>query len=62
VRAERDQAAAAAALEAVREAARGTANLLPPMRAALAAHCTVGEVCDAMRDVFGTFPARAASF
>ena len=61
VRAERDQAAAAAALAAVREAARGTANLLPPMRTALAAHCTIGEVCDALREVFGTYPARAAS-
>jgi methylmalonyl-CoA mutase, N-terminal domain len=60
VRAERDQAAAAAALAAVREAARGTANLLPPMRTALAAHCTIGEVCDAFREVFGTYPARAA--
>jgi methylmalonyl-CoA mutase N-terminal domain/subunit len=61
VRAERDQAAAAAALAAVREAARGTVNLLPPMRTALAAHCTIGEVCDALREVFGTYPARAAS-
>ena len=60
VRAERDQPAAAAALDAVREAARGTANLLPPMRTALAAHCTIGEVCDALREVFGTYPARAA--
>jgi hypothetical protein len=30
------------------------------MRAALAASCTVGEVCNALRAVFGTFPAHAA--
>jgi methylmalonyl-CoA mutase, N-terminal domain len=57
VRAGRDQAAAAAALAAVEGAARGTDNLLPPMRAALAAHCTIGEICDALRGVFGTYPA-----
>jgi methylmalonyl-CoA mutase N-terminal domain/subunit len=59
VRADRDQRAAAAALERVRDAARGTDNLLPPMRTALAAFCTVGEVCDALRDVFGTYRAHA---
>jgi methylmalonyl-CoA mutase N-terminal domain/subunit len=60
VRAGRDQAAAAAALAAVEGAARGTDNLLPPMRAALAAHCTIGEICDALRGVFGTYPASAS--
>jgi methylmalonyl-CoA mutase N-terminal domain/subunit len=57
LRAERDDAAARAALERVREAARGTGNLLYPMRDALAALCTVGEVCDALRAEFGTFDA-----
>jgi methylmalonyl-CoA mutase N-terminal domain/subunit len=57
LRAERDSAAARAALERVREAARGTGNLLYPMRDALAALCTVGEVCDALRAEFGTFDA-----
>ncbi len=52
VRAERDAEVAAAALVAVREAARGDANLLPPMREALRAYCTVGEICnDAPRRV-----------
>jgi methylmalonyl-CoA mutase N-terminal domain/subunit len=37
----------------VRTAARGTANLLPPMREALRARATLGEVSDALRDVFG---------
>ena len=46
VRAERNAEEAAAALAAVREAARGDANLLPPMREALRARCTVGEICE----------------
>ncbi len=60
VRAERDAGNAAAALERVRVAARGTENLLPPMRDALAAHCTVGEICTALRDEFGTYDAHLA--
>jgi methylmalonyl-CoA mutase, N-terminal domain len=54
-RAARDQAAVAAALDDVRAAARGTQNLLHPMRAALAARATLGEVSDALRDVFGEY-------
>ncbi len=42
-------------LEEIREAARGTENLLPPLRAALKDRCSVGEVCGAMRDVFGEY-------
>jgi methylmalonyl-CoA mutase N-terminal domain/subunit len=41
-------------LAAVRDAARGTANLLPPMREALRARCTVGEICGVLRDEWGT--------
>ena len=44
----------------MREAARGADNLLPPMREALAAHCTVGEICNALRDEFGTHDAHHA--
>ena len=51
----RDQERVAARLEEIREAARGTANLLPVLREALRDHCTVGEVCGAMRDVFGSY-------
>jgi methylmalonyl-CoA mutase, N-terminal domain len=58
VRAERDPEVAAAALEAVLEAARGEANLLHPMREALRAYCTVGEICNVLRDEFGTYDAR----
>jgi methylmalonyl-CoA mutase N-terminal domain/subunit len=60
VRAERDPAAADAALERVREVARGTENLLPPMREALAARCTVGEICNVLREEFGTHDAHLA--
>ena len=60
VRAERDASAAEEALARVREAAQGSENLLPPMRAALAARCTVGEICNALREEFGTYDAHLA--
>ena len=44
-----------ARLEEVRAAARGTANLLPPMREALRARATVGEVCGVLRQEFGEY-------
>lgn len=55
VRAERDQAAVDDALERIRAAAAGTDNLLYPMRDALRARATVGEVSDALRDVWGVY-------
>jgi methylmalonyl-CoA mutase N-terminal domain/subunit len=55
VRAERDQAAVDDALRRVREAAAGTDNLLYPMRDALRARATVGEVSDALREVWGVY-------
>jgi methylmalonyl-CoA mutase, N-terminal domain len=58
VREERDPEVSAAALDAVREAARGDVNLLHPMREALRAYCTVGEICNVLRDEFGTYDAR----
>src|SRR3954454_8299429 len=54
-KADRDQGQADRRLEELREAARGTANLLPALRAALKDRCSVGEVCGAMRDVFGDY-------
>jgi methylmalonyl-CoA mutase, N-terminal domain len=60
VRAEREAARSEAALAAVRECARGSENLLPPVREALAARCTVGEICDALREEFGTYDAHLA--
>jgi len=55
VRAERDAAAAEAALAAVRAAAEGDANLLVPMREALRVRCTIGEICGALRELYGTY-------
>jgi methylmalonyl-CoA mutase N-terminal domain/subunit len=60
VRAERNADEAEQALASVREVARGDANLLVPMRAALRARCTVGEICNALRDEFGTYDAQRA--
>jgi methylmalonyl-CoA mutase N-terminal domain/subunit len=53
VRAERNADDAAAALELVRTAALGTDNLLLPMRDALRARCTVGEICGVLRTEWG---------
>ncbi len=52
-RASRPAATVEQALAAVTRTARGTDSLLPPILAALTARATLGEVCDAMRDVFG---------
>lgn len=60
LRATRDNAAVDRYLEAVRAAARGTDNLLYPMRDALRAKATVGEVSDALRDVWGQYVPRDA--
>jgi methylmalonyl-CoA mutase N-terminal domain/subunit len=54
LRAERDSTAVDRHLEALRTAARGTENVLYPMKEALRARATVGEVCNALREVWGT--------
>jgi methylmalonyl-CoA mutase N-terminal domain/subunit len=55
VRAERNADEAAAALARVRDAARGTENLLHPMREALRVRCTVGEICGVLREEWGEY-------
>ncbi len=52
-KAARDAAQVAARLDDLRAAARGSDNVLYPMKAALKANATLGEVSDALRDVFG---------
>jgi methylmalonyl-CoA mutase, N-terminal domain len=52
---ERDQQTAERRLQELREAAQGTENLLPFIRQALKDRCSLGEVCGAMRDVFGRY-------
>jgi methylmalonyl-CoA mutase, N-terminal domain len=55
VRANRDQAGVDAALADVAAAARGTQNLLLPMKEALRRQATLGEVSDVLREAFGTY-------
>jgi methylmalonyl-CoA mutase N-terminal domain/subunit len=54
-KADRDQALVATRLEELREVARGEANLVPAIRIALKDRCSMGEVCGAMKDVFGGY-------
>jgi (2R)-ethylmalonyl-CoA mutase len=56
-RSQRDQAAADAALDEVRAAAAGDANLMPPTLAAAKAGVTTGEWAGALREVFGEYRA-----
>uniref|UniRef100_UPI0012D98B09 methylmalonyl-CoA mutase family protein n=1 Tax=Streptomyces cavernae TaxID=2259034 RepID=UPI0012D98B09 len=44
-----------AALADLKKAAEGTDNVLYPMKDALRARATVGEVCNALREVWGTY-------
>src|SRR3954451_6400771 len=55
VRAGRDQAAVDASLADVTAAAKGTQNLLIPMKEALRRRATLGEVSDVLRDEFGVY-------
>jgi methylmalonyl-CoA mutase N-terminal domain/subunit len=57
VRSERNAEDASRGLAAVRAAALGEANLLPPMREALKARCTVGEICETLRAEWGMYDA-----
>ncbi|HEX2343464.1 MAG TPA: methylmalonyl-CoA mutase family protein [Vicinamibacterales bacterium] len=51
----RDAARLAKALDALREAARGTDNTMYPLLECVRAYATVGEMCDALRDVWGEY-------
>ena len=56
VRASRDSAAAEAALARLKEdAARDDRNLMEPIMDASRAYVTMGEMCDALREVWGTW-------
>ncbi len=60
VRAERNAEEAAAAIARVQEAARGTENMLVPMREALRARCTIGEICETLREEWGMYDRQIA--
>jgi methylmalonyl-CoA mutase, N-terminal domain len=53
VKARRSQADVARALDGMRRAAEGSGNLMPPLLDAVRAYATTGEMCDALRDVWG---------
>jgi methylmalonyl-CoA mutase N-terminal domain/subunit len=55
LRAARDDGRVRAALGGLRDAARGTANLMEPILEASAAYATLGEMCDALREVWGEY-------
>ena len=55
LRAERDNDEVEGCLQQIRDTARGSDNLLYPMKEALRARATVGEVSDALRDVWGQY-------
>ncbi len=55
VRRERDPAAVSGRLDELRRAAAGTANLMPPLIAAVEAYATVGEIAGALAGVFGEY-------
>jgi methylmalonyl-CoA mutase N-terminal domain/subunit len=60
LRDERDSAAAERALTRLREASEGEQNTMPAIIDAVHAYCTLGEICGAMREVFGEYKALAA--
>ncbi|MGD9892102.1 MAG: methylmalonyl-CoA mutase [Dehalococcoidia bacterium] len=54
-RTNRDPRAVTQALAALRTAAEGTDNLMPPIMNAVKSYATLGEICGVMRDVFGDY-------
>jgi methylmalonyl-CoA mutase, N-terminal domain len=55
LKSKRDNARVDETLEALRSVARGTANTMPAILDAVRAYATLGEICEAFRDVFGTY-------
>jgi len=54
-RRERDAARVEASLAVLKETCRGTGNLMPPILDAVRAYATLGEICGAMREIFGEY-------
>lgn len=55
IRANRDNERVSQALTSLKEAAGGTDNLMPYVQDAVRSYATIGEICDAMRTVFGEY-------
>ena len=51
----RDMSKVTAALASLRAAASSNQNLMPPIIDAAKAYCTQQEICDVLREVFGTY-------
>ena len=54
-RQERDSEAVSTSLAALKAACEGDTNLMPPILEAVRAYATLGEICGAMREVFGEY-------
>ena len=54
-REERDSARVGRTLDVLRRTAADTGNLMPPLLEAVRAHATLGEMCAALRDVWGEY-------
>jgi methylmalonyl-CoA mutase N-terminal domain/subunit len=57
IRRSRHQAETTSSLNEIKEAALGTANMMPAVVRAIKAQATVGEICDVLREVFGEYRA-----
>jgi methylmalonyl-CoA mutase N-terminal domain/subunit len=55
LRAGRDQAAVDRALNGLKRACDGTESLLPPILHCVETYATLGEICQTMEQVFGTY-------
>jgi len=55
LRTDRSQAEVDRRLNDLRQASKGAANLMPFIFDAVKSYATLGEICEAMRDVFGTY-------
>jgi len=60
LRSERDGPAVSQALDKLRQAAEGDANLMPPILDAVRAYATLGEMCSVLRGVFGSYQEQSA--
>lgn len=62
MKAARDNEAVKAALEKLREAAKGTENLMPYLIDAVKTYATLGEICSVLREEFGEYKQSGSMF
>ena len=55
LRASRDQKRVEGSLKELKKMAQGNGNLMPPILECVRAYCTLGEICDVLRGVFGEY-------